>query len=184
MTALETSEKLVHFVGFVSDLTNSALQYLGRLKNKKTNQFVKDIQQAERIIQVLEMIEEKTVNNLSHTESDLIKNTLTGLKKILLEETQKEKQTVSIRHILVDDALLAQEIQQQLQDGSNFAEVARNSSVCSSRKEGGYIEGVEPGDLPKPVEEAIFKLNEDEISDIIRSVFGYHIVKLVEKKVQ
>lgn len=180
----------IQFVGFISDLTNSTLQYLGRLKNPKTNQFAKNIQQAEKMIYILDMLYDKTKNNLTPMEKEHLRNSIDRTKRIFLEETQSPgdvaeiapKLSISIRHILVDSESTASDLLKQLTDGANFSEIAKMNSQCNSRAEGGFIEDIKPGDLPKSVEDIAFNLRKDEMSGVIQSIMGYHIVKLVELK--
>lgn len=175
----------VQFVGFISELTNATLQYLGRLKNPRTNQLNKSIQQAEKMIYILEMLEKKTKNNVTDLEKEHLQNSIDRIKRIFFEEKQiKEDPTeeISIRHILVGTQEEANEVLKKLTNGEDFAETAKEYSICNSRANGGYMEGIKKGALPQTVEEAAFKLQKDQISQIAVSVLGYHIVKLVDKK--
>jgi parvulin-like peptidyl-prolyl isomerase len=97
--------------------------------------------------------------------------------------TQAEQ--VHARHILVDDPALANEILGQLQGGVDFAQLARQYSLDPSTKESGGDLGFFPrGTLVVPeVEEAAFTLSVGQISPVISSSMGYHIVQ-VEERVQ
>jgi len=175
------------FIGLISDLTNMALQSFGRLKNPTTNQFFKNIPQAEKMISILDMLAEKTKNSLTSMEKEHIKNSIERLKRIYYEESQtkeekKPEEVISIRHILVESEVIAQDIMSQLKENADFGEMAKLHSMCNSRIDGGYIDEIKAGSLPKNLEDVIFKLKKDEISEITRTVLGYHIVKLIDKK--
>ena len=97
--------------------------------------------------------------------------------------TQAEQ--VHARHILVADQAQAEMILAQLQSGTDFAQLARQYSLDPSTKESGGDLGFFPrGTLVVPeVEEAAFTLSVGQISPVITSPMGYHIVK-VEERVQ
>ena len=68
------------------------------------------------------------------------------------------------------------------QPGS-FAEVARQSSDdTGSAAQGGDLGFFSPGAMVKPFEEAAFALGKGEISDVVQSDFGYHIIQLTDIK--
>ncbi|MGF1689449.1 peptidylprolyl isomerase [Photobacterium japonica] len=93
-----------------------------------------------------------------------------------------------VSHILVEgksdeakakaDALLA-----QLNGGADFAELAKTSSDDTfSGKEGGKLDWFERGVMDPAFEEAAFTLNKGQISGVVASDFGYHIIKLDDVK--
>lgn len=95
----------------------------------------------------------------------------------------------SISHILVEfgddeDAALAriQNIQTRLNDGEDFADLAAaESDDIFSGEDGGDLGRLEAGMLDPDLEEAGFALSaEGDVSDIVRSEFGFHLVKLTE----
>jgi parvulin-like peptidyl-prolyl isomerase len=95
--------------------------------------------------------------------------------------TQAEQ--VHARHILVTDSAKADEILGQLQSGADFAQLARQHSLDPSTQESGGDLGFFPrGTLVVPeVEEAAFALSVGQISSVIPSPMGYHIVQVVER---
>lgn len=70
-------------------------------------------------------------------------------------------------------------IKQQLKSGASFEEIARKYSQDPvSAKQGGDLGWIEPGQMVKPFENALFSLEEGEISDVVESQFGMHLIKL------
>ena len=86
-------------------------------------------------------------------------------------------------HILVDDEETAKEVQKKLEDGGDFAELAKEYSKDGSAENGGDLGVFKKGDMVAEFEEAAFALKEGEVSDIVQSQFGYHIIKLKKKTV-
>ena len=73
-------------------------------------------------------------------------------------------------------------IQEKLKNGEDFAELAINNSDCPSGSRGGDLGFFGPGSMVKPFEEAAFSLNPGDVSDIVETQFGYHIIKVTDKK--
>jgi len=91
---------------------------------------------------------------------------------------------VHARHILVDTEEEAQTILTRLQAGEDFATLARRLSQDQNTKEAGGDLGFFPrGLLISPeVEEAAFALQPGQISGVVRSQFGYHVVQVLERE--
>jgi peptidyl-prolyl cis-trans isomerase C len=66
--------------------------------------------------------------------------------------------------------------------GEDFASLARTHSEDPTAKNGGDMGYVRQGQLLKAVEEALFALKPGEVSIIVETTVGYHLVKLVERK--
>ncbi len=80
-------------------------------------------------------------------------------------------------HILVEDKQVAEEILQKLKDGKNFEKLAKKYSICPSKKRGGDLGTFGRGVMVKEFEDAAFKLTVGEVSGIVKTKFGYHIIK-------
>lgn len=74
------------------------------------------------------------------------------------------------------------QIKKQLKDGADFAELAKQSSDCPSKERGGDLGFFPRGQMVKAFDQAVFKMTPGEISDIVETEFGYHLIKLEEKK--
>ena len=75
-----------------------------------------------------------------------------------------------------------QKIQKRLKGGEDFAELAKEFSECPSNTKGGDLGYFGRGKMVKPFEDAAFKLKKGEVSDIVETQFGYHLIKVVDKK--
>ncbi|MDR0885269.1 MAG: peptidylprolyl isomerase [Clostridiales Family XIII bacterium] len=92
-------------------------------------------------------------------------------------------------HILVGDAELkdedkakAEELKAQLDGGADFAEIAKANSTDTGSAESGGDLGVsyKNGSFVKEFEDAAFALQDDQISDVVQSQFGFHIIKATD----
>jgi len=77
----------------------------------------------------------------------------------------------------------AEQILKQIQAGEDFAELAKKNSEGPAAKRGGDLGYFTRGRMIKEVDEVVFALtNIGDVSDIIKSKYGYHILKLEERQ--
>jgi peptidyl-prolyl cis-trans isomerase C len=110
------------------------------------------------------------------------------------QESFKQPEQMQASHILIkvdpqaDESQKAEarkkieEIKQKLGKGADFAALAREFSQCPSSSKGGDLGYFRRGQMVKPFEEAAFALKPGEVSDIIETKFGYHLIKAIDKK--
>jgi peptidyl-prolyl cis-trans isomerase C len=89
---------------------------------------------------------------------------------------------VKLRHIAVETEEDAQKILASLKEGTDFAEIARERSIHSSKEKGGDLGWVKKGKTLPEIEEVGFELKKGAISDIIQTKTGYHIIKVEDRK--
>ncbi len=99
------------------------------------------------------------------------------------QENFLEPEQVHARHILIETKEEANNLLLQLKEGlTDFAELAKEKSTCPSAPSGGDLGFFAKGQMVKEFEDAAFSLEPGEISDIVQTQFGYHIIKCEEKK--
>ncbi len=74
----------------------------------------------------------------------------------------------------------AEEILAKIKKGEDFAELAKKHSEDTSAKKGGDLGFFSRGQMVKPFEDAVFSLQQGEVSDIVNTSFGFHLIKLEE----
>ena len=91
---------------------------------------------------------------------------------------------IKASHILVKDEKLAQEIHDQVKsDPSKFAELAKEKSVDkTSGQKGGDLGMFGQGRMVPDFERAAFALKAGEISDVVKTQYGFHVIMVVERK--
>jgi parvulin-like peptidyl-prolyl isomerase len=85
-----------------------------------------------------------------------------------------------LRHILVETQEEAEAVLEKIRGGADFAELAKQRSLCPSGEKGGDLGFITRGMTIKPFEDAAFVLKTGEISEVVKTEFGYHIIKLEE----
>lgn len=94
-----------------------------------------------------------------------------------------QEEQVKASHILVEDEKTAKDLKKQLDEGADFAELAKeHSKDPGSAENGGDLGFFGKGKMVKEFEEAAFAAKVDEITEPVKSEKGYHIIKVAEKK--
>ncbi len=115
---------------------------------------------------------------------DKVKVTDDEVKEIF--EQNKESfatpEQVRASHILVETKEEADKIYKELQEGADFAAIAKEKNQDATKDTGGDLDFFGRGEMDPAFEEAAFKLKKGEISQPVKSSFGYHIIKLTDRK--
>ncbi len=120
-------------------------------------------------------VSEKTVRSVY--EAELYRK---KLMDVLTKDTPHTEEQVWARHILVETEAEAKTIYNFLQQGSDFATFAKaNSKDTGSAVNGGDLGWFGKGAMVPEFEEAAFKLKVGEISEPVKSQFGYHIIQVL-----
>ena len=116
------------------------------------------------------------------------------IKKFYEENKAKfgAAETCHARHILIksekDDSAETKKakkakidgLSKQIKDGGDFAKLAKENSDCPSKAQGGDLGAFSRGQMVPAFEKVAFGLKTNEVSDVVETDFGYHIIQMLE----
>lgn len=95
----------------------------------------------------------------------------------------KPEEEAQARHILVESEDLAKDIKKKLSEGGDFAALAKeHSKDPGSKDNGGDLGYFTRGQMVPQFEEAVFSLEKGAVSEPVKTQFGWHIIKLEDKR--
>jgi peptidyl-prolyl cis-trans isomerase C len=95
----------------------------------------------------------------------------------------KPEEEVSARHILVETEEQAKALKEKLNNGADFVQLAKeNSKDPGSKDDGGNLGYFGHGQMVPQFEDIVFKLKKGEVSDPVKTQFGWHLVKLEDRR--
>jgi len=104
-------------------------------------------------------------------------------EKELKQYYDEYKPKIRASHILVKDEKTAQDIKAKLDKGEDFAKLAKEySQDVGSAQNGGDLGWFGPGKMVKEFEDAAYALNVGQVSQPVKTEYGYHIIKVTDKK--
>ena len=126
----------------------------------------------------------------------LLEEVLKGKLEVSDSEVQKyykeneshftEPQEIKIRHIVVNSEPVLREVLTKLGRGESFEKLAFTYNIDKSRENGGDLGYIRRGQLTPSFaqfEEAAFSLRKmGEVSEVVRTPFGYHLIQLLERR--
>ena len=109
-------------------------------------------------------------------------NLRASYNNFIADETSREE--IKASHILMDTESEAIDVINMLNDGDDFAELAKNKSTGPSGPSGGDLGWFKRGQMVPPFEKAAFSLNKNEITQIpVQTQFGWHVIKIFDKRI-
>jgi len=98
----------------------------------------------------------------------------------ILISTEPKDPNADPNQIKVKAKEKAEGVLKQVNEGGDFAALAKENSDCPSAAQGGDLGKFGRGQMVKPFEDAAFSLKVGEVSDLVETQFGYHIIKVTE----
>ena len=185
LAALEQQERDIRMIKFNIDKDSADIvvteQDIEDFYNTNTDKYITP----ESIsVEYIEMTSDELADSID-VDEDKLTEMYDDYKRILLEKEERKA-----RHILMQigtsaekskEALMPRikELQQKLNDGESFEDLAREySDDPGSAKQGGDLGWVATGEMVKPFEDALFSMNKGEVSNIVETQFGLHLIRL------
>lgn len=85
------------------------------------------------------------------------------------------------RHILVDSEARCEELKQQIESGTDFADVAKAHSTCPSGRSGGDLGEFGRGQMVKEFDEVVFNGELNTVHGPVKTQFGYHLLEVTSR---
>lgn len=123
---------------------------------------------------IINKLTDKLTTNVAVTDEEV---------KVYYDTHQSEFLSVKASHVLLDTKEEAEKILARAKAGENFAELAKQNSKDPSAKENsGDLGYFGHGDMVEPFEKAAFALKPGEISEVVQTDFGFHVIKVEDSK--
>ncbi|MCI5106729.1 MAG: peptidyl-prolyl cis-trans isomerase [Pseudomonadales bacterium] len=85
------------------------------------------------------------------------------------------------RHILVDTESECLALKERIENGEDFAEIAREHSNCPSKAQGGDLGQFGPGMMVKEFDEVVFSADVNSLQGPVKTQFGYHLLEVTSR---
>ena len=85
------------------------------------------------------------------------------------------------RHILVADQQAADELKTQIENGADFAALAREHSQCPSGAQGGDLGEFGPGQMVSEFDKVVFSADVGTVHGPVQTQFGYHLIEVTSR---
>lgn len=164
---------------FLDEIIKKEILYQEALKQglDKSREFIRKMEDARKMTLISDLLEKDVMSKVRVTDKDV---------RDYYDRHQREftpiKQ-IRASHILVKTKAEAEKIIQRLKKGEKFADLARKESLDrESAKNGGDIGYFSKGEIVPEFEKAAASLKIGEISGPVKTRFGYHIIKVTDKK--
>ena len=89
--------------------------------------------------------------------------------------------TAVARHILLASEGACNELKAQIEDGADFAELAKTHSQCPSGRQGGDLGRFSPGQMVREFDRVVFNAEVGKVHGPIQTQFGFHLIEITER---
>lgn len=86
------------------------------------------------------------------------------------------------RHILVSTEEKCNELKTSIEQGADFAQVAKDNSSCPSSRDGGNLGSFGPGQMVREFDEVVFSAPLNVVQGPVKTQFGYHLLEVTSRE--
>lgn len=141
----------------------------------KSQEFLSQMEKVKKDI-LTQIIINKVLSEVTVTDEEALKYYEEN------KEAYMEPETVSAKHILLDSEDKLKEIREDILSGKkSFEQSASEYSTCPSSEQGGDLGSFSKGMMVPEFEEAAFNLPVGEVSEPVKTQFGFHLIKVASK---
>lgn len=87
----------------------------------------------------------------------------------------------SARHILVRTEAECEKLKQEIEGGTDFADLAKQHSQCPSGKDGGALGEFRPGQMVPEFDRVVFSADVNTVQGPVKTQFGYHLIEVTNR---
>jgi peptidyl-prolyl cis-trans isomerase C len=87
----------------------------------------------------------------------------------------------SARHILVASEAECESLKKQIENGADFADLAKQHSSCPSGRRGGDLGEFGPGQMVPEFDRVVFSADLNQVQGPVKTQFGYHLLEVTER---
>ena len=88
----------------------------------------------------------------------------------------------SARHILVNTQEECEGLKTKIENGEDFADIARQHSQCPSGQKGGALGEFSPGQMVQEFDEVVFSAEVGKTHGPVQTQFGYHLIQITSRE--
>lgn len=161
----------------VNELVNQELLYLDAIDNKydEDQEYLQGIEKMKASM-LKQYAMNKLLGDIIVTENEVVNYYVSNKSQF------NTPPSVKASHILVDNLQKAEEIMNEIKEGLSFEDAAKKYSSCPSSEQGGDLGYFSSGMMVPEFENTAFEMKIGDISAPVKTQFGYHIIKLFDKK--
>ena len=89
--------------------------------------------------------------------------------------------TATARHILVQTEEKCNELKNKIINGEDFAEIAKEHSLCPSGQRGGDLGSFSQGQMVKEFDDVVFGAELNKVHGPVKTQFGYHLIEITSR---
>ncbi len=163
---------------FLQELINDTLLYQEALRKNidKEKEVQEVIEQARKKILIARFLKGEVDDAVVITDDDIVEFYESNKDKYMTPEIMR------VSHILLLSQDNADEVLKEIQAGASFEDMARAKSVDPTAQRAGDIGYFPKGQLMPEFENACSALEIDQISGVVKTKLGYHIIKLTDRR--
>ena len=170
--SLEKLQSIVESQGFAfDDWKNELRKQLGQQKLFQA-QFPESVN----------ITEEDAKKHYDENPAQFVTKEQVRASHILITPKKEEGNTEATPEEKAKAKAKAEDLLKQIKEGADFAELAKANSDCPSAAQGGDLNFFGKGQMVPPFETAAFALETGKVSDLVETRFGYHIIKVTDRK--
>ena len=163
---------------FLDEIINARLAYKKALRERfdKKPDVAEKIKEAIEKVVVLQYLEEEVNPKIKISDKEVKDFYTDNIDKLIISEQ------IRIKLILLSTQAEADQVLEKIKQGEDFESLAREKSIDPSGRRGGDLGWMEKRVIDPVIAEVAYDLDLGEVSEVVRAQYGYHILKVEDRK--